>query len=300
MSPLETCHAPAAGASEPVVLGMRCLAAAPSTTFEWHSHSCFELVFVTQDRATIGLAPETHAVEPDTLLLHHPGESHAGWIGPRQRPRFWVLHFALPTEMLACFPRFAAGAERIWKLKPKQAETFRRMFLQTLNERMHPQQLQRQAEAAWLQLLLISVHRWISEDFGCAAAPQMVNSELMNLWQLVKASVGQPPEYLERIHNYPNYDSLRHGFKRAFGCSPRAMVIDLRIQHAKNLLLESNLSVKEIAVRCGYQRQHEFARAFRQQAGVSPTEWRLGQTDAVIAPPEFAAPAAASASRRTA
>jgi transcriptional regulator GlxA family with amidase domain len=52
-------------------------------------------------------------------------------------------------------------------------------------------------------------------------------------------------------------------------------MLRLRLQHAKNLLLESTMSIKEIAQRCGYHRQHEFARAFRQQTGVAPTTWRL-------------------------
>ena len=148
------------------------------------------------------------------------------------------------------------------------------MFLQMLNERIRPREFQTQAESAWLRLLLISVHRWVTGDTGDALTPDSVSPELVRLWHLVNASVGQPAEFQEQIHTLPNYDSLRHGFKRAFGCSPRDMMLRLRIQHAKNLLLETNLSIKEIADRSGYQRQHEFARAFRQHTGVAPTVWR--------------------------
>lgn len=290
MISLEPCNPPAADSVEPSVLDMRCISAAPSTAVTWHSHAFFELVLLSQDGARLGCGTITREVVPDTLMLCHAGESHACWTGGRQKPRFWLLHFTLPTEALVHFPRFTAGnpERRLWKLRPKEAEAFRRMFLQMLNERMRPQELQAQAEAAWLRLLLISVHRWAVEN-SAEAPPGLINTELVNLWHLVNASVGQPPEYLERIHTYPNYDSLRHGFKRAFGCSPRAMVMRLRIQHAKNLLLESNLSIKEIAARCGYQRQHEFARAFRQQAGHSPTEWRSNPAG-LAASIEFAAP----------
>jgi transcriptional regulator GlxA family with amidase domain len=143
-----------------------------------------------------------------------------------------------------------------------------------LNERIRPREFQRQAESAWLRLLLISVHRWVTGEAGDLLTPDAVNPELVRLWHLVNASVGQPAEFHEQIHTLPNYDSLRHGFKRAFGCSPRDMMLRLRIQHAKNLLLETNLSIKEIADRSGYQRQHEFARAFRQHTGAAPTVWR--------------------------
>lgn len=105
--------------------------------------------------------------------------------------------------------------------------------------------------------------------------PDVAHPDLVILWHLMNASVGEPGDFQQRIHELPNYDSLRHGFKRALGCSPRDMMLPLRLQHAKNLLLESSLSIKDIAQRCGYQRQHEFARAFRQQTGAAPTEWRV-------------------------
>ncbi len=258
------------------VLSMRCIAAEPCSTYDWHSHAFHEFSFVSDDQATIGYPPGMRAVERDTLMLYQAGENHAGWSGPKQNPRFWVVHFAVPPEVLAAFPRFCEPLpeRRVWSLKHEQAEAFRWMFLQMLNERIRPRPFQPEAESAWLRLLLISIHRWISEEVSESLTPDVVNPDLVKLWHLVNASVGQPAEYIERIHTLPNYDSLRHGFKRAFGCSPRDMMLRLRMQHAKNLLLESSLSIKEIADRCGYQRQHEFARAFRQHTGASPTAWR--------------------------
>lgn len=262
--------------AELAVLSMRCIAATPCSTYDWHSHSFFEFSFVSDDNATIGYPPGMRAVGRDTLLFFHRDEKHAGWSGPTQTPRFWVLHFTAPTEDLRLFPRFADPSPegRVWSLRPEQAETFRWMFLQMLNERVRPREFQAVAESAWLRLLLISVHRWLTDDATESLTPDVVNPDLVKLWHLVNAGVGQPAEYLDRIRVLPNYDSLRHGFKRAFGCSPRGMMLRLRIQHAKNLLLETNLSIKEIAQRSGYVRQHEFARAFRQHTGCAPTKWR--------------------------
>jgi two-component system response regulator YesN len=52
------------------------------------------------------------------------------------------------------------------------------------------------------------------------------------------------------------------------------MALRTRIQIAKNLLLETPLSIKEIAEELGYMRQHEFSRAFHRVTGRSPTVWR--------------------------
>ena len=56
--------------------------------------------------------------------------------------------------------------------------------------------------------------------------------------------------------------------------TPREMRQRLRIQQAKNLLLETSLSIKEISIRLGYPRQHEFTRDFHQHLGLAPTAWR--------------------------
>lgn len=263
--------------SETALISMRCLAAIPGQHYAWHSHSFCEFTFVSDDSATIGYPPGKIATPRDTLLFYHAGESHASWSSEKQSPRFWVVHFSAPLSLLAGFPALAAPdpARRVWTLRAEQTETFRWLFLQLLNERTREQTLRPQAENAWLSLLLIAVQRWAEGLATETLTPAVAHPDLIKLWHLVNASVGEPGDFQQRIHELPNYDSLRHGFKRAFGCSPRDMMLRLRLQHAKNLLLESSLSIKEIAQRCGYHRQHEFARAFRQQTGAAPTEWRL-------------------------
>ena len=53
------------------------------------------------------------------------------------------------------------------------------------------------------------------------------------------------------------------------------------MQQAKNLLLETPLSIKAVAAEVGYPEQHEFTRTFRRLVGVSPSRWRDNPTDAV-------------------
>lgn len=85
---------------------------------------------------------------------------------------------------------------------------------------------------------------------------------LSYLWQLVNASVENPPETLNQIRLLRNYDSLRHGFRKAFGCSPRQMMLQLKMQNTRNLLLETGLSMKEIAARSGHARQQNLRGLF--------------------------------------
>lgn len=51
-------------------------------------------------------------------------------------------------------------------------------------------------------------------------------------------------------------------------------ILHKRMELAKNLLTGTNEKIQEIAVRTGYLSPHSFTRAFRNEIGISPTEYR--------------------------
>lgn len=63
-------------------------------------------------------------------------------------------------------------------------------------------------------------------------------------------------------------------FRSCLGRSPLEYVIRLRMKHARALLLENALPVKEIARRAGYDNALYFSSEFRRIHGVSPREFR--------------------------
>jgi AraC-like DNA-binding protein/ligand-binding sensor protein len=63
-------------------------------------------------------------------------------------------------------------------------------------------------------------------------------------------------------------------FKKATGLNFTEYLSQLRIEKAKNLLLNPNLRVSEIAYEIGFQSLTHFNRVFRRIAGQSPTNYR--------------------------
>jgi AraC-like DNA-binding protein len=47
-----------------------------------------------------------------------------------------------------------------------------------------------------------------------------------------------------------------------------------RVQEARRLLVETTLSIKEVAARCGYDRVSQFDRQFGRQCGMTPGVYR--------------------------
>ncbi len=59
-------------------------------------------------------------------------------------------------------------------------------------------------------------------------------------------------------------------FSRYMGVTPVRYMNDLRLQHGRALLAETDMSVTEVAIACGYASSSHFSKSFRVKYGVSP------------------------------
>jgi AraC-like DNA-binding protein len=64
-------------------------------------------------------------------------------------------------------------------------------------------------------------------------------------------------------------------FKQAVGHPPHSYITLLRMEHAKNLLSNSDLTLVEIAAGVGYQTQAHFTGVFHKHVGTTPRAFRL-------------------------
>lgn len=63
-------------------------------------------------------------------------------------------------------------------------------------------------------------------------------------------------------------------FKTSFGRSPHAYVMERRIETAKDQILNTDLSLCEIALNCGLADQAHLSRVFKRVTGMTPSAWR--------------------------
>ena len=76
----------------------------------------------------------------------------------------------------------------------------------------------------------------------------------------------------EALHVTPNY--LNRLFLKELGMPPKRYLIEQRMHLAYSLLSSTELTVKEISLKCGYRNQFAFSREFRLKYGRSPSEIR--------------------------
>jgi AraC family transcriptional regulator len=63
-------------------------------------------------------------------------------------------------------------------------------------------------------------------------------------------------------------------FRRTFGESPLAYIMQRRIRRAQELMLTSRLPLSQVALECGMCDQAHLCRVFRRIVGVNPNAWR--------------------------
>lgn len=63
-------------------------------------------------------------------------------------------------------------------------------------------------------------------------------------------------------------------FKRTFRISPKQYILNKRLMESQRLLLESQLSIKEIAYAVGFENENYFSEFFTSKVGISALKFR--------------------------
>jgi len=84
---------------------------------------------------------------------------------------------------------------------------------------------------------------------------------------------------LEKLAQQYNvgYSYFRKMFKKYTGVSPGQYHLQLRIIRAKEMLVSTDKSIKEISLELGFQTIHYFSLLFKKKVGVNPSEFRKGR-----------------------
>ena len=120
---------------------------------------------------------------------------------------------------------------------------------------------------------LIGISRDVRTPIGTGDIPVEFAAALDHFENNVAAAV--TPSALARRARLapPRFARL---MKRFFGLTPSQFITKTRIATASRLLRETDHSVSDIALDCGFYDHSAFTRAFRAATGVTPTQFREG------------------------
>ncbi|MDY3790973.1 MAG: AraC family transcriptional regulator [Oscillospiraceae bacterium] len=131
-------------------------------------------------------------------------------------------------------------------------------------------------EEHYTEILLLSVSRLIKS--GAHISSKMFIEKNHRMTQL-RTVIHTEPERVMSIDEMAgsvnmSRSGFQHLYKKMFGVSVISDVINGRLERAKRLLSSTDLTVSEIASKCGYATEYNFMRQFKSRTGKTPTEYR--------------------------
>ncbi len=128
-------------------------------------------------------------------------------------------------------------------------------------------------EAKVLELLLLQLEQL--EPTGHTSIPLRLSAydknQLFYVKELLSQQLVTPPSLheLSKMAGINEF-KLKKGFKQLFGTTVFGFMHDLRMEHARQLLLEYKQTVAEVASAVGYGHAHHFTAAFKKKFSELP------------------------------
>lgn len=221
----------------------------------------------------------TIALAPGVCVWMRPGGIYRAEQDPRDRLGVTYLHF----DLLAREPSPAGSLGRLPSEVHEVAEIGRvDALLRRVAALVRPvrptEELERGALIAehLLTSLLIELDASPHESGGMP--PPAITGRRARILELAEritedpASITSIASLAEAAACTP--DHLSRLFREVLGRSPQEFVIQARIERARQLLLETSLSIGEIAFGLRYDSPFFFARQFKQRVGCTPSQYR--------------------------
>ncbi|MFI5356435.1 MAG: helix-turn-helix domain-containing protein [Opitutales bacterium] len=240
----------------------------------------FDLWFVWDGRGRMLLDQGEVVLHPGVCVWMRPGHRYEAEQDADRRLGVNFIHFSLKQPgvdlpLSAFRPRFEV-------LHSRQVEFVDVMMRRIIELRAEPGAATASA-ATLMGGLLLELERE-----QAAAVPQRTSAtdqRHRDVMLRLAARIRESPAHtaavadLARAAGY-SVDHFSRLFLKVIGSRPQDYIIQAKIERARQLLAESDLTVGLIAEALGFQDIFYFSRQFRQRTGQAPTEFRQGRRGA--------------------
>lgn len=231
-------------------------------------NSC-ELIFVRRGKLGMFEGARRFEVGAGQTLLLRPGCRHGGTTQYPPDLSFYWVHFTMAPVRGASGRNslLAVPATATLRRPERMIELFRRFL-----DDQESGALTKLSGACLILQMLSEVSRSAGNLFHESPASTALASRAEGFIRTHFAKKVSASDIARVLKCNPDY--LGRVFHLAFGCTITARLNLRRIQHAKTLLMESSLNIKEIARDCGFNDPVYFRRLFRRQCDLPPRAFR--------------------------
>ena len=218
-----------------------------------------ELVFIISGEGNIMIDGKNYKCKKNDLIYFYPDKLHSLSVSKPPHMIFYAFHFETGFNEKLPIPDIS-NIENHYKL----SEYFRQLYKTSVKkDYMYKWQL-----SIFAQNILYEIF-WQSNANIAPMNLVRINKvlEYIHKNSCEKFSIEDLTKAAEMKKSY-----FIKMFKTVTGKSPIKYINDLKLEHARDLLLNTDMSVKKIALKCGFEDEFYFSRIFKRHYGVSPSK----------------------------
>ena len=243
-----------------------------------HTHPACELIFVKRGSVRIRIDGKSYEAGAGTLVLIGALEQHELEITGRPYERYFCIFSPQLLEQPGRSPLLAT----VFKNRPyhfshcltlERPEETERLFNAMAEEYRNRRPFSEGLSANLLEQLLIGVYREHPEQFFLPDTESA--AKVWEVQRYLEAHYAEPVSIAELAANqYINADYLSRSFKELTGYTPKQYLLEHRLLHGRQLLLQGGLPVSAVAYRCGFRDVNNFIRTFKSRYGITPKQFQ--------------------------
>jgi len=222
----------------------------------------------------------THRIKKGSFFLTSGGAPYdVRWKAVTSEPfESMIVFIDLPLLQRALEEVFGSDAAQA---RLRDISAFTDDTLNSLMERLRDELTRRQASPLFVQALAQAIAVHLARDYGItdeesrSGSPSLPGYKVRQItdWIAEHASEDFDLARLAARAGLSKFHFQRL-FKSAVGVSPSRYHINLRMNLARQLLRETKKSIVDVALEVGYADPSYFAKLFRKETGLSPSDYR--------------------------
>ena len=226
-----------------------------------HSHHCFECVYYLEGAGKISVDKEAFSYDGPTLTFVYPGMLHDEMT--EHKSKLFIVLFDVDEKI--DFKPF-----NVYKLDEEINQKYKLLFEKMIEEEKNQQPFYQEMISLMFSTIFCEIIR-NSSNKKVSANKEMVERTKT----YIKENYGQNIDFEKIAFNVGySFDRFRHIFKNETGVSIYQYLLNCRLYAAKQLLLQPNLTIKEVAKTCGFDSIVHFNNFFKAKMNISPYQFK--------------------------